>query len=113
MQGDSLSHIPSPTRPPSSAPPTPPRRSRRHSRPRRCRTRRKRSPGPPQSLSEAAPWLIKPFPQGMVELKPTATSGDKSRALASPYVDMRAYYARLDKICGPEALVELHHAVGA
>lgn len=59
-------------------------------------------PARPTTLAEAAPWLIKPFPQSVVELKPTATTNDKSRALASPYVDMRCYYNRLDKICGPE-----------
>lgn len=59
-------------------------------------------PQRPTSLAEAAPWLLKSFPQSAVELKPTATTNDKSRALASPYVDMRAYYSRLDKICGAE-----------
>jgi hypothetical protein len=59
-------------------------------------------PARPTSLAEAAPWLLRPFAKADVELKPTATTQDKSRALASPYVDMRAYYARLDKICGPE-----------
>lgn len=59
-------------------------------------------PARPTTLAEAAPWLLKPFAQRDVELKPTATTGDKSRALASPYVDMRAYYNRLDKICGAE-----------
>lgn len=60
-------------------------------------------PARPTSLAEAACWLLKPFPQAVVELKPTATTQDKSRALASPYVDMRAYYNRLDKICGVES----------
>ncbi len=59
-------------------------------------------PARPTCLAEAAPWLLKPFPQSAVELKPTATTRDKSRALASPYVDPRAYMTRLDKICGPE-----------
>lgn len=59
-------------------------------------------PPRPTTLAEAAPWLLKPFAQRDVELKPTATTNDKSRALASPYVDMRVYFARLDKICGPE-----------
>jgi len=60
-------------------------------------------PARPTSLAEASGWLLRPFPQGAVELKPTATTQDKSRALASPYVDMRCYYSRLDKICGPES----------
>lgn len=59
-------------------------------------------PTRPTSLAEAAPWLLKPFAKVDVELKPTATTQDKSRALASPYCDMRVYFARLDKICGPE-----------
>jgi|GEM_PF-3599422 Uncharacterized protein conserved in bacteria len=59
-------------------------------------------PARPSNLAEAHPWLLRPFAKADVELKPTATTGDKSRALASPYVDMRAYFARLDKICGPE-----------
>lgn len=60
-------------------------------------------PARPTTLAEAACWLAKPFPLAVVELKPTATTNDKSRALASPYVDMRAYYNRLDKICGAES----------
>lgn len=62
----------------------------------------KDKPKRPTSLSEAAEWLLRPFPQAVVELKPTATTNDKSRALATPYVDVRCYYSRLDKICGPE-----------
>src|SRR5215510_13348869 len=45
-------------------------------------------PSRPTTLAEAAPWLLKPFRQQDVELKPTATTKDKTRALASPYVDM-------------------------
>lgn len=56
----------------------------------------------PTTLAAAAPWLLKPFVKQDIELKPTATTRDKSRALASPYADMRVYYARLDKICGAE-----------
>lgn len=59
-------------------------------------------PARPTDLASAYPWLLKPFAQRDVELKPTATTNDKSRALATPYVDMRVYFARLDKICGPE-----------
>lgn len=59
-------------------------------------------PARPTTLAEAHPWLLRPFPQAVVELKPSATNGDKTRALASPYVDMRRYYARLDTICGAE-----------
>lgn len=59
-------------------------------------------PERPTTLADAAPWLLRPFRQQDVELKPTATTQDKSRALASPYADMRVYFARLDKICGVE-----------
>ena len=62
----------------------------------------KAKPARPTTLSEAAPWLLKPFAQKDVELKPSATTRDKSKALASPYCDMRCYFARLDKICGAE-----------
>jgi hypothetical protein len=61
-----------------------------------------RKPARPTTLAEAAPWLLKPFAQKDVELKPSATTRDKSKALASPYADMRVYFARLDKICGAE-----------
>jgi len=56
----------------------------------------------PTTLADAAPWLLKPFAQKDVELKPSATTKDKTKALASPYADMRVYFARLDKICGVE-----------
>jgi len=59
-------------------------------------------PPRPTTLAEAYPWLLKPFRQADVELKPTALTKDRSRALASPYADPRVYFARLDKICGPE-----------
>jgi len=59
-------------------------------------------PSRPTTLAEAATWLLKPFPESAVELKPGATNGDKTRALGMPYVDMRLYFARLDKICGCE-----------
>lgn len=59
-------------------------------------------PARPTSLAEAAPWLLRPFAKADIELKPTATTKDKTKALASPYADMRVYFARLDKICGPE-----------
>lgn len=59
-------------------------------------------PSRPTSLAEAAPWLLRPFAQKDIELKPSATTQDKSKALASPYADMRVYFARLDKICGAE-----------
>jgi hypothetical protein len=59
-------------------------------------------PTRPTTLADAAPYLLRPFARADVELKPTATNSDKSRALASPYADMRVYFARLDQICGVE-----------
>lgn len=59
-------------------------------------------PARPETLAEAYPYLLMPFPQRFIELKPTALTKDRSRALASPYADPRVYFARLDKICGPE-----------
>lgn len=56
----------------------------------------------PTTLAEAHSWLCRPFPKALIELKPGAMNGDKTRALAMPFVDMRAYYNWLDRICGPE-----------
>ena len=60
----------------------------------------KPAPAAPTNLTEAAPWLLKPFPEAVIELKPSAVTKDKTRALAATYVDMRVYFARLDRICG-------------
>jgi hypothetical protein len=62
----------------------------------------KAKPARPTTLSEAAPWLAKPFRQQDVELKPGAMTRDRTRALGMPYADMRIYFFRLDKICGVE-----------
>lgn len=59
-------------------------------------------PPRPTTLAEAAPWLLKPFAQKDIALKPTALTKDRSRALATPHADMRTYFVRLDKICGVE-----------
>jgi hypothetical protein len=59
-------------------------------------------PARPTTLAEAACWLLKPFAQKDISLKPTALTKDRSRALATPHADMRAYFVRLDKICGVE-----------
>lgn len=59
-------------------------------------------PSRPTNLAEAACWLLKPFAQRDISLKPTALTKDRSRALATPHADMRAYFVRLDKICGVE-----------
>lgn len=54
------------------------------------------------TLTEAHERLCKPFDVRLIELKPTALTGDRKRALATPYVDMRAYQTRLDRVVGPE-----------
>lgn len=56
----------------------------------------------PSSLTEAAPWLLRPFHKADVEIKVSATNRDKTKGLASPYADMRVYFVRLDQICGVE-----------
>lgn len=60
------------------------------------------APLPVADLRAAHPLLCKPFAQRVVELKPGATTQDKARGLAMPYVDMRAYFTRLDRVCGPD-----------
>ncbi len=47
--------------------------------------------------------LRAPFPPAAIELKPGATSKDKTKALALAYCDMRAYQERLDDALGPLA----------
>lgn len=59
-------------------------------------------PARPTTLAEAAPWLLRPFAQKDISLKPGALTKDRTRALAMPHADMRAYFVRLDKICGVE-----------
>jgi hypothetical protein len=59
-------------------------------------------PPRPTNLAEAAPWLLKPFRQQDVELKPGAMTKDRTRALAMPFADMRVYFTRLDRVCGVE-----------
>lgn len=46
--------------------------------------------------------LIAPFPIDLVEIKPGATTQDKTRALALPYAEARAYQDRLDSVIGPD-----------
>lgn len=62
----------------------------------------KQKPSRPQTLAEAAPWLLRPFAKADISLKPGALTKDRSRALAMPHADMRAYQARLDRVCGVE-----------
>jgi hypothetical protein len=59
-------------------------------------------PQRPTDLAGAYVWLLRPFAQRDVEIKPGAMTKDRSRCLAMPYADMRVYFARLDKICGCE-----------
>lgn len=57
---------------------------------------------PVSTLREAHPILCKPFPQHLIELKPGATTKDRTRALVMPYADPRAYFTRLDRVVGPD-----------
>lgn len=50
--------------------------------------------------SEQQQQLTAPFPISLIEVKPGATSKDKSRALALAYADARSYQQRLDEIVG-------------
>lgn len=56
---------------------------------------------PARTLDEALPRLAKPFARSLVELRPSALTKDKTRALAAAYVDPRAYQTRLDRVVGP------------
>ena len=44
--------------------------------------------------------LRKPFHPSIIEWKPGALNQDKTKALAMPYADLRAYQDRLDQVCG-------------
>ena len=44
--------------------------------------------------------LLEPFPDAVIKWKPGATTQDKSKALAMPYVDARAVQDRLDQVVG-------------
>jgi hypothetical protein len=59
-------------------------------------------PAAPLTLNAIHRKLCKPFAAALVELKPGATTQDKSRALCMPFVDSRAYQTRLDRVVGPE-----------
>lgn len=56
----------------------------------------------PRTLVGIHQALCKPFSQALIELKPGALTKDKARGLAMPYVDMRSYYTRLDRVAGPD-----------
>lgn len=55
-----------------------------------------------RTLTQIHAKLCKPFPLWAVEVKPGATTQDKTRALALAYVDARVYQTRLDRLAGPE-----------
>jgi hypothetical protein len=63
---------------------------------------RERLSANPTTLREAAAALTAPFSLDQVAIKPGATTKDKTRALALPYVDLRTYQDRLDAVVGPE-----------
>src|SRR5215471_6764843 len=55
-----------------------------------------------RTLTQIHAKLCKPFPLWAVEVKPGATTKDKTRAMAMAYVDARSYQTRLDRLAGPE-----------
>lgn len=55
-----------------------------------------------RTLADILDLLCRPFHLQHIELKPGATNGDKTRALALPYVDSRIYQKRLDFLAGVE-----------
>lgn len=57
-------------------------------------------PVAPPTLAQIARQLATPFPFTQIELKPGALTNDKTRALAMPYADLRAYENRLDDVAG-------------
>jgi len=44
--------------------------------------------------------LAEPFPPDVIEFKPGATTGDKKKALALAYVEVRHYFDRLNQVVG-------------
>lgn len=54
------------------------------------------------NLSEVRVALSAPFALEVIQVKPAATTRDKTRALAICYVDSREYQQRLDDTVGPE-----------
>src|SRR5262245_23469275 len=57
---------------------------------------------PALTLADILPDLIAPFPTTRVEIKPGATTADKSRALALVYLKVQPIEQRLDDLVGPE-----------
>ncbi len=58
-------------------------------------------PPVPPTLNQIAAQLTTPFPPEVISLLPGATNTEKTRALAMPYADMRAYERLLDALAGP------------
>ena len=56
----------------------------------------------PLTLAQIAGELAAPFALELIALKPGATTQDKTRCLAMPYADLRAYEHRLDEAAGIE-----------
>lgn len=54
----------------------------------------------PENFKDIFEALQEPFPSAAIEWRVTATSRDKSKALASPYVDVREYIQRLNEVLG-------------
>ena len=55
-----------------------------------------------RTLADVYTELGEPFPIALVEVKPGATTKDKTKALALAYCDARAYQDRLDVVIGPD-----------
>ena len=56
----------------------------------------------PRLTTETLAALSQPFPAQVVNWKPQATSKDGQKALAVPYVEVRAYQDRLNEIMGAD-----------
>lgn len=65
-----------------------------------------------RTLTQIHEKLCKPFPLWAVEVKPGATTKDKTRAMAMAYVDARAYQTRLDRLAGPEGWSVEYRPIG-
>jgi hypothetical protein len=53
-----------------------------------------------QTLTDIAAQIAAPFDLRQVDVRAGATTHDKTRALALPYADLRAYHERLDAAAG-------------
>jgi hypothetical protein len=65
-----------------------------------------------RTLTDIHPTLCKPFALWAIEVKPGATTQDKTRAMAMAYVDARVYQTRLDRLAGPEGWSVEYRPVG-